>query len=378
MKIKNLLLFLFITLGSTSCIEKYWPEMDKYDSVLVVDGLLTNGTDTTVIYLSLSSSVTSDKLIPLGGCQLYIIDENQTETHLTETSSGIYKILDNTFTGRIGGLYQLHITLPNGNNYTSDTCRMHAPSPVDSVYGIVESHQIPNKDEYLDGVQFYVDNHSNSSNTNYYLWKLSQAFEYKSSFNINYIWTGSYFYTYPNPDSLRRCWYNSTVNEVFTYSTKYLDKPNLSGFPLNFVSTQSKSLSIRYSLLVKQLSISKKAFVFWDALRQQNIDQGNLYSQQPFQIRGNIKSTNNSEEPVLGYFTVAGVTEKRIFINRPPLVFLYQDCTPDYEGMRFIRFDPGPIYIVDINGRRALGNSEACFDCRIGGGSITPPPFWEY
>ena len=39
----------------TSCIEKYWPEINKYDSVLVVDGLLTNGSDTTVIYLSLSS-----------------------------------------------------------------------------------------------------------------------------------------------------------------------------------------------------------------------------------------------------------------------------------------------------------------------------------
>ena len=374
---KNASVFLLLLFSLTSCVDKYWPEIDKYQTVLVVDGLLTNGTDTTVIYLSSSSSVNNDGLIPLGGSQLYIVDENQSETYLTETSIGTYKILDNTFMGRVGGSYQLHITLSNGEKYESDICRMQNPSPIDSVYGLIESHQIPNSDEFLDGVQFYVDNHSNLGDSTYYLWRLGQSFEYKSSFDINYIWTGSYFYTYPNPDSLRRCWYNSSVSEIFTYSTKYLDKPCLSGFPLNFVSTENKSLSIRYSLLVKQLSISEKAFVFWDALRQQNIDQGNLYSQQPFQIRGNIKNINNLEEPVLGYFTVGGVTEKRIYINRPPIVFLYKECTPDYEGMRFVRFDPGPTYIVDINGRRALGNSEACFDCRIGGGSITPPPFWE-
>ena len=361
----------------TSCIEKYWPEINKYDSVLVVDGLLTNGSDTTVIYLSLSSSVNNGELIPLGGSQLYIVDENQSETHLTETSTGTYKILDNTFAGHVGGSYQLHITLPNGKKYESDICRIQNPSPIDSVYGLIESHQIPHSDVFLDGVQFYVDNNSNLNDTTYYLWRLEQSFEYKSSFNIYYIWTGSYFYTYPNPDSLRRCWYNSSVSEIFTYSTKSLNKPDLTGFPLNFVTTENKSLSIRYSLLVKQLSISENAFIFWDALRQQNIDQSHLYSQQPYQIRGNIKNINNSEEPVLGYFTVAGVTEKRIYINRPLIEFLYKECAPDTVGIAFIRDDPGPVYITVINWRRALGSNEACFDCRIGGGSLTPPPFWE-
>ena len=254
---------------------------------------------------------------------------------------------------------------------------MQNTSPIDSVYGLIESHQIPHSDVFLDGVQFYVDNHNNLSDTTYYLWRLEQSFEYKSSFNIYYIWTGSYFYTYPNPDSLRRCWYNSSVSEIFTYSTKSLNKPDLTGFPLNFVTTENKSLSIRYSLLVKQLSISENAFVFWDALRQQNVDQGHVYSQQPYQIRGNIKNINNSEEPVLGYFTVAGVTEKRIYINRPLIKFLYKECTPDTVGIAFIRDDPGPVYITIYNWQRALGSNDACFDCRIGGGSLTPPPFWE-
>ena len=377
MRTRNFILILFITLSTISCVDKYWPEIDKYESVLVVDGLLTNGNDTTVVYLSLSSSVNNGELIPFGGSQLYIVDENQSEVFFTETSTGIYKILDDTFTGRVGGSYQLHITLPNGKKYISDVCSMQTPSPIDSVYGLIESHQIPNQDEYLDGIQFYVDNHSNINDTTYYLWRLEQSFKYKSSFNIDFIWNGSIFDPYPNPDSLRTCWYTSPVKSIFIHSTKYTDNPELIGKPLNYVSTINKSLSIRYSLLVNQLSISEEAFIFWDALRQQNIEKGNLYSQQPFQIRGNIKNVNNAEEPVLGYFTVAGISKKRIYINRPPLVFHYDECMPDYEGMRFIRFEPGPIYILDIEGSLAMGSSDICFDCRLEGGSITPPYFWQ-
>ena len=377
MRIRNAILLIFLLLYFTSCVDKYWPEIDKYENVLVVDGLLTNGADTTIINLSMSSSVNSDELIPVAGGEMYVIDENQSEVYLTETKPGIYKVLDDSFSGHVGSSYQLHITLPNGKKYVSDICRMPEPSPIDSVYGLIESHQIPNSDQFLDGVQFYVDNHTNSADTGYYLWSLLQSFEYRSTFSIDYIWRGSYFDPYPNPDSLHTCWFTSSVNGIYTYSTKYLDEPVIVDFPLNYVNTQNKSLSIRYSLLVKQLSISESTFDFWDALRQQNIDKDNLYSQQPIQIRGNVRNVNNAEEPVLGYFTVAGVTKKRIYINRPPLVFHYDECVPDYEGMRFIRFEPGPIYIVDVQGSLAMGNSDICFDCRLEGGSITTPYFWE-
>lgn len=377
MMIRKYISIILLVWSLSSCVDKYWPEIDKYDDVLVVDGLLTDGSDTTVIYLSTSSSVNNEKFIPVSGSQLYILDENQTEVQLTETSPGTYKILDNTFTGNVGSSYQLHIILANGKKYESDICRMPEPTPLDSVYGLIESHQISNSDDYLDGIQFYIDNHSNLSDTSYYLWRLSQSFEYQSTFNIDFIWTGSIFDPNSNPDSLRTCWHTSPVKNIFTYSTKYIDKPELIGFPINYVSTVNKTLSIRYSLLVSQLSISEQAFNFWDALRQQNIEKNNLYSQQPFQIRGNIINVENAEEPVLGYFTVAGVSKKRIFINRPPLVFHYGECVPDYEGMRFIRFEPGPIYIVDVDGTKAMGNSDACFDCRLEGGTLTPPPFWE-
>ncbi len=370
-------MLMFLLSSLYSCIDKFWPEIDKYEDVLVVDGLLTNGTDTTVVKLSMSSSVKNGKFVPVVGSNMYIIDESQTEIHLTETEPGIYKVLENNFTGHVGSSYQLLITLANGKKYESDICSMQAASPIDSVYGLIEKHQVPNTNDYIEGIQFYIDNHGNNNDTSYYLWNLQQSFEYKSSFNINYIWTGTYFDPYPKPDSLRTCWHTSPVPNIFSFTTKYLDGSVIKNLPLNFVSTYSKRLSIRYSLYIKQLSISVSAFTFWNAMQQQDV-QASLYSQQPIQIKGNIHNTADPGEPVLGYFTVAGVSTKRIFIDRPPLVFYYDKCAPDYDGMRFIRFEPGPIYITEIDGTRAMGNTESCFDCRLEGGLITPPYFWEY
>ncbi len=363
----------------SSCIDKYWPDIKKYENVLVVDGLLTNGNDPVIVRLSVSSAINNGALIPLTGGELYITDENHEEISLTEIEPGTYQVEDESFSGEVGSSYQLHISLPNGQNYVSDICSLSAPSPIDSVYGNIESFANPNSYHDLHGIQFYIDNHSNND-TSFYLWRLTQTYKYRASFTLDYTWEGA-FIPYPNPDSLRTCWRTTEVNEIFTFTTKYLDKPVITRFPLNYVSTETKMLSIRYSLLVKQLYISKRAFDFWNALQQQNIDQGNLYSQQPIQIRGNVQNVANTEEPVLGYFTVAGVTEKRIYLNHPPLVFYHGECAPDYEGMRFLRFEPEelwPIYITYVqDAGMALGIKESCFDCRLDGGSLTPPDFWE-
>jgi len=359
-----------------SCVDEYYPEIDKYENLLVVDGLITDGNEPATVELSVSSPLYNEEFIPVSNAELYITDQNQTIITLTETEPGIYQVIDNTFRGQVGNIYQLHINLPDGRKYISDTCSLPEPSPIDSIYGIAES---ANDVSGLPGIQFYVDNHSNIANTAYYLWLMSQTYEYRSSFEIDYTWEGE-FIPYPKPDSLKTCWVTTNVKDIFLATAEYFDPPALTQFPLNFVATDTKLLTIRYSLLVKQLTISKSAFDFYEAILEQNDNQGSLWTQQPIQILGNMHNVNDSEEPVLGYFMVAGNSEKRIFIDRPELIFHYSECTPDFD-LRFLPYEPKsawPIYIDDIMFLGlAIAQDKACFDCRLEGGSLTPPDFWE-
>ncbi len=379
MQIKNIIILLLIIPGLNSCVEKFWPEVNEYENVIVVDGLLTSGDDPGEVKLSVSSSINDGELIPFSGASLYILDDQQIETLLIETDPGIYRISDPSFRAIIGASYQLHILLPNGSRLESDICQMNAPTPIDSVYWLAEKQENFSYNHLIEGIRFYIDNHNDNSDTCYYLWKLIQTYEYRSTFSIDFTWEGA-FIPNPNPDSLRTCWRTSTVSNIYTFSTKRLDKPVIKDFPLNYVSTQRKELSIRYSLLVKQLSISEKSFNYWDELREQNSNQGNFYSRQPYQMKGNIYNVNNPEQLVLGYFTVAGITEKRIFVRRPVLKYYYVICEPDFKSMRFLQYEPPrywPIYIVEVvGGAKAMATLELCFDCREEGGSLTRPDFW--
>ncbi len=374
------ILFVIVVFFS-SCVEKYWPKVDEYADVIVIDGLLTNVIEQTEVNLSYSSSVNVGQLNPLSNGIVYIEDNNQVKFSFVESSPGKYIPEDALFQGVIGNSYQLFVELPGNNTYQSDICILLEPEPLDSVFGVEETRVVPNRYLPQNGIQFYLNNHTNYSDTVYYLWRLSHTYKYQASFDIDYTWEGD-FYLNPVPDTFRNCWRTSKILEIFTYTTKYLQQPVLNRFPLNFVSTDGRELTIRYSLLVSQFTVSKPTFDFWDILRQQNINLSNLYAQQPFQIKGNIKNVNNEDDVVLGYFTVAGATNKRIYINRPSIPFNYPICEPDYTSMRWIIYEPPstwPIYLTqDQNtGAIGMGAMESCFDCRLDGGELTPPDFWE-
>ncbi|MEO0340477.1 MAG: hypothetical protein AAF242_14860 [Bacteroidota bacterium] len=50
-----------------------------------------------------------------------------------------------------------------------------------------------------------------------------------------------------------------------------------------------------------------------------NQTTGSLFDPIPNEVFGNVRSTSNNNQPVLGYFGVAGVSEKRIFVTREEL-----------------------------------------------------------
>ena len=173
------------------------------------------------------------------------------------------------------------------------------------------------------------------------------------------------------------------MQEVFTSETGNLVEPVIIRFPLHYVTTETRELSIRYSLLIKQYSLDSTDYQFWNSVRKQNEDQGGLYTNQPYQIRGNVINIDDPEEPVRGNFTVASFVEKRIFVNRPWLLPMYYNICEITEGDKenfstIFLFPPysWPIYATTtIGGTPALPVQE-CMDCRLKGGVIEEPEFW--
>ena len=71
-----------------------------------------------------------------------------------------------------------------------------------------------------------------------------------------------------------------------------------------------------------------------------NQNQGALFDPIPYSLTGNIKCVSDRNLPILGYFIVAGASEKRIFIDRSELpeeyrpVSGFEDCDLELDFVR--------------------------------------------
>ena len=285
--------------------------------------------------------------------------------------------------GIAGRKYKIIIRTPDEKRYESDFQELTKPVGLDTVYATIESKPTDDPDFDLWGYQFYVSSKLAEQDTNYLLWRSHAMYEYHSDFLIRFYFDGR-ARPFPDPDSLYYCWSNDYVNMNLTASTQNLTEPVIQNLPLHFVSTETRKLSVKYSLLVQQYSMTATAFSFFQQLQGVSGEQGNLYSTQPYQIKGNVSNVLDPDEPILGYFLAAGVSEKRIFVDRPTgdFKFHYGTCEltrADYEAYGYIGWtDPvtWPLYVTtNPDGARALP-PQGCMDCKMSGGSTEKPDFW--
>lgn len=379
-KLNIVLLLLAIILAG--CKDEFWPELSDYENIMVVDGSVTNEPGPYEIRLSYSTSVRNPEFNPIVHAQVQIVDGEGVTENLTEVTPGHYQTAENGIQGVVGNAYKILIKT-NGKTYESDFQTIQAPVGIKDIYAKVEDKATENKLYPLYGYQFYLSSELAQTDTTFFMWRMYGTYKYRSDFLIRYVWDGG-LTPFPQPDSLYTCYNDDNIDNFLTMSTTGLSSPVITDLPLNFVNTETRKLSIRYSLLVKQYSLGRDAFNYFDGIRSVNGDQESLYTEQPYQVRGNIFNPENPHELVLGYFLVGGVSEKRIYVNRPSQVdFRYGICKltrRDYEAFGFIGWtDPNtwPLFVTtNPNGARALP-PQGCMDCREQGGEPVVPDFWE-
>lgn len=374
---------LLISFIAHSCRDEYFPEIEKYENILAVDGTISNDPGPYEVRLSLSSPVYKPELKPYVGAQVIVIDDLGNKEYFSEIEPGLHRSSPDGMQGVIGRKYKIVINTPDEEIYESDFQEIINPVEIDRVYEEIEYRQ--GEEPWLDyhGYQFYLDTKQAISDTAFLLWKLKATYEYHSDFRIQYYFDGQ-VNLFPDNDSLYYCWINDYVTSNLTMSTVGLLTPVITNLPLNFVSNQGRKLSVKYSLLVEQFTINEKAFAYYSRIQSISSEQGLLYSQQPYQVKGNIVNRSDSDEPVLGYFLAGGKDEKRVFVGPPIEVGVhYETCEitrANYEAYGRIRWtDPRqwPLYVnIDLNYIPVLMN-QSCVDCRRKGGSIDKPDYWE-
>ena len=400
MKIKSLIIFLLTGLLCT-CIDPYNIEFRKSETLLVVDALLTDEENSYYVSLSRTNAIQSEDPSMVTGASVSISEINGISVILQESSPGIYKTDSLTFKGRIGNSYTLSIVTPEGNAYESEACLMYPVDQIERIYYDKDQEIQNNGTEIRNGIRIFIDSET-TGGSSFVRWI------YNESWKI--LVPDPKKYDYLNDSTIIEapvkhiCWGNNTSDEIIIQSTAAGSENKIEKESILFIDSEnSNRFLIRYSIEVKQLSLSQKEFGFWDQMRQINNAGGDIFDKQPFPVTGNIRNINNPDEPVLGYFQVSAVNRKRIYINRDEIakleipVYMYE-CSrivlgpDDYPpplvpggGMSFdkiYRMYSGPVYsfiepIYDQTGelKKLVFSKNECADCTKTG-DLSKPYFW--
>ena len=381
--------YLLLLLASAACKKPYNPTViASPNHYLVVEGVINSGNDSTIIKLSrtvnLDSAVTKN---PVSSASVTVESDQNNVYPLVSTGAGTYVSGGLNLSG--SQKYRLRIVTPDGQKYSSDFIAVKPTPPIDSIGYIIK-----------DGlVHLYVNAHDPANNTRYYRWDFDETWIFHAKWGSDFVLdpTGTKIIPRPSSQQIFYCFGNDTSSNILLTSTAKLSKDVVYQSPLTEMPVTSEKLEVKYSILLRQYSLTPEAYAFYQNLKKNTEQLGSIFDAQPSQIAGNIHNETNAAEPVVGYMQVTNVQSKRIFLTSailPPFtlaVYPY-DCEQDtalyankqgYNEVLNTLVRTPPVYIP-TRGLFAPGgglygylySTPICVDCTVRGTTKTPS-FWK-
>lgn len=363
---KKWICFFSIAFAVYSCIEPYEPEVGTYDSTIVVDGIFTDGQDTSTIILTRSYAYSGGDPEFLTQATVIIEDDQGNRATLSETAPGKYQNDPAVFSGRPGRSYRLLIITLEGDQFESDWETLKSSPLIENVY--FENGERPFDDPNLNpvkGVQLLLNTRDPENNTRFYRWEYEETYQfgliYPPQIRVEFgnppaRGNDEVFFLGPDEYEGYRCWKTVRSSKLLIASTEDFTQDIIEAFPLKFVDNRSPRLYNRYSLLVKQYAISEDYYDFLKTIEATNQTTGSLFDPIPNELFGNIRSSDGNRAPVLGYFAVAGIDTSRFFISREELpVELNPPYGPNCPSDT-IPYSFGTLYNAVFSGNRILYN----------------------
>jgi len=349
-------------------------------NILVVEGLINIGADSTKIKLSrtviIGNKTTAN---PEGNAIVTIENAQATVATLKEITKGTYASpglnLDKT------KQYRVRIKTSTNKTYLSDLTEAKVTPPIDSV-----GYTINNS-----GMLIYANTHDATNNSRYYLYTFTEAWKFHSDYFSGYITNGTALIGRTPGQIVYYCFSSDASTTIVLNSTAALAQDIAYQAPITSIDFSSEKLQMRYSIMVTQTALTKEAYAFWDNLKKNTENLGSIFDAQPSEISGNIHNTADASEPVIGYISAATTQSKRIFIDNTGLPSKFVAKSPFTCMIDTAKIKDGgvqnnliPIYttlytlapfgLSSIEGYTY--SNKSCSDCTIRG-TLKQPSFWK-
>ena len=326
MKKITLYSFILITLlaFATSCTTSYDYTSQDFENVIVIEATLTNQLKKQEVKLSRTYKL-ENKIPEFETGATVTISDNIGNTYGFDEVNKIY-ISANEFKAFPERTYQLNITTKDGKSYSSSNEKLPTENNLEAIVPTVATH------EGKLGVEIRAKSFDPTNTSKFYRYEYDESYKVIAPRWISVEAIAEKFAPqFADPPGqitikqrtteAKTCYSNKESNDIIQTSTSNLSEDRVD-FSVRFIPSTDYIIANRYSILVKQYIQNLESFTFYQTLKEMG-GNGSLLSQnQPGFFTGNIKSDDNPNEKVIGFFDVSAYSEKRIFFN-------FSDVFPD-------------------------------------------------
>jgi hypothetical protein len=320
--VKRISAFLILAF-SVSCIDPYIPSLKNYNSLLVVEGLITDENNSNIIKLCRTTDEEAAVPEMVSDADVYITDGDGVKTSLRNCMNGYYKTDSTTFKGAVGQKYTLHIFTNDGKEYESEECTMLPVAGIDKLFYEKGEEIIGTEGESFTGLKILLSPAQVPAAGQYLRWTFEEVWKSDIPFPpqnlFEYINDTSYFFkAIPNINTF--CWKMDLSKEIIISSIAATGNYFPDNQEIHFIApVKSDRLVKQYCITVKQYSISKEEYDYWNNLKIIGETGGDIFASLPYMVTSNIQNVNGTGEKVLGYFEVSAVNQKRMYITENEL-----------------------------------------------------------
>jgi hypothetical protein len=368
------LILIFFLIILDNCREPYQPPVAKAQSnLLVVDAFLDGTEKSCTVVLSRSQDISDTDTVTMErNAKIQLADSKGNIYVLTEMKDGNYSVSSVTIDTQMK--YQLRIQTKE-KKYQSNFVDIKNTPPIDDITW----------EENDQGLQFYVSTHDDEKKSIYYQYRYVETWAYVAPLESGFeIIDGA---LHVRIHDIYHCWRTVSSANISIATSVKLSEDIISNFPFYLIEKPSQKLLMRYSILVKQNTVTVDEYNYWKQLQKNTEKLGTLFDPQPSQILSNVQNVDNPDEPVLGYFSAGITTSKRIFVNASDLKGNYYSRYPvkcALDSVPIENLASSGLLLIQPYYKKTLiapdgylGTTVFCADCRqYGGGTLTKPDFW--
>ena len=280
---------------------------------------------------------------PVRARRVIIRDDKGNLEVLNEIEKGIYETSASGIRGTVGNVYTTEIEFSDGGIYESSPDTLLAPGSMDSLYYDFNNTGVNSPLGYLDyGFDIFFNSSAGNNSDYFFMWTFTATFK-AITFPQNRIRLGCYeFEGYCNwvppcsgyrntsrsnvpqfaiiesvePCTCCTCWYDLVNDIPLLAESSAQQQGNFLGMKAYRLLLDEWVFATKVYIEVKQSRLTRQAYDFWNAIKDQKLAIYNLFQPVTGKIPTVFRHVGGPERLVAGLFYASSTVQKSFYLTR--------------------------------------------------------------